>query len=402
MTYPNDTDSNHTGSDGTGNAGDAGNPDGSPQRDDAGEGAREKPDEGKKAPEGKIGESAGDSDSSDNTPSVVPWRAAAGRYINRPGLSDNTRRTLRGTLGTFFQDHTPLLVDKPEDVRPDTIREYLGRTSISDAYRLSLYSRLNAFYEWLVSEEHIRPGQNPMQDVERPESPAVERPYLSPQEFAELTYAIEADYEKRSQMEGRQGIKENELIWVLPPLKFATATGLRPGELKHVRAGDVDFEKETLRVPAPDKEPNPAHFDYEGDDYDRKIPLCPMALEVAREAAEGKADSDYLFGGARSEQIDTRRLSRTVKRYVRKTGLDEELNFTNCTRHTCASWLMLLGYPSRELMRLFGYSSVKSTEPYARLAPSLEELQQEPSAFHEEFAEATTELGFFPPAHSVG
>ncbi|MCS3862714.1 integrase [Salinibacter ruber] len=330
---------------------------------------------------------------------MVPWKEAAGRYINRPGLSGNTRRTLRGTLGTFFQDHTPLVVDTPEDVRPDTIREYLGRTSISDAYRLSLYSRLNAFYEWLVSEEHIRPGQNPMQDVERPESPEVERPYLSPQEFAELTYAIEADYEKRSQMEGRQGIKENELIWVLPPLKFATATGLRPGELKHVRAGDIGFEKETLRVPAPDKEPNPAHFDYEGDDYDRKIPLCPMALEVAREAAEGKAGSDYLFGGARSEQIDTRRLSRTVKRYVRKTGLDEELNFTNCTRHTCASWLMLLGYPSRELMRLFGYSSVKSTEPYARLSPSLEELQQEPSAFHEEFAEATTELGFFPPAH---
>ena len=386
MTYPNDTDSNHTDSNNTGNTGGAGDADGSTQRED---------DSG----EGKVGESAAGSDSSDKRPPVVPWKEAAGRYINRPGLSDNTRRTLRGTLGTFFQDHTPLVVDKPEDVRPDTIREYLGRTSISDAYRLSLYSRLNAFYQWLVSEEHIRPGQNPMQDVERPEPPAVERPYLSPEEFAELTYAIEADYEKRSQMEGRQGIKENELIWVLPPLKFATATGLRPGELKHVRAGDIGFEKETLRVPAPDKEPNPAHFDYEGDDYDRKIPLCPMALEVAREAAEGKADSDYLFGGARSEQIDTRRLSRTVKRYVRKTGLDEELNFTNCTRHTCASWLMLLGYPSRELMRLFGYSSVKSTEPYARLAPSLEELQQEPSAFHEEFAEATTELGFFPPAH---
>ncbi len=386
MTYPNDTDSNHTDSNNTGNTGGAGDADGSTQRED---------DSG----ESKVGESAAGSDSSDKRPPVVPWKEAAGRYINRPGLSDNTRRTLRGTLGTFFQDHTPLVVDKPEEVRPDTIREYLGRTSISDAYRLSLYSRLNAFYQWLVSEEHIRPGQNPMQDVERPEPPAVERPYLSPQEFAELTYAIEADYQRRSQMEGRQGIKENELIWVLPPLKFATATGLRPGELKHVRAGDIGFEKETLRVPAPDKEPNPAHFDYEGDDYDRKIPLCPMALEVAREAAEGKADSDYLFGGARSEQIDTRRLSRTVKRYVRKTGLDEELNFTNCTRHTCASWLMLLGYPSRELMRLFGYSSVKSTEPYARLSPSLEELQQEPSAFHEEFAEATTELGFFPPAH---
>ncbi|WP_263786234.1 tyrosine-type recombinase/integrase [Salinibacter grassmerensis] len=379
MTYPSDTDSNDTG-----NTDETENTGSSPQGgDDAGRGARDEADE-------------------DNGAGGIPWKEAAGRYINRQGLTDNTRRTLRGTLGTFFQDHTPLLVDTPEDVRPETIREYLGRPSISDAYRVSMYSRLNAFYEWLVGEEHIRPGQNPMQDVERPEPPAVERPYLSPQEFAELTYAIEADYERRSQMEGRKGIKENELIWVLPPLKFATATGLRPGELKHVRVRHVDFDEETLQVPAPNKEPNPAHFDYEGDDYDRKIPLCSMALEVAKGAAEGNADSDFLFGGARSEQIDTRRLSRTVKRYVRKTGLDEELNFTNCTRHTCASWLMLLGYTSRDLMQLFGYSSVKSTEPYARLAPSLEELQQEPSAFHEEFAEATTELGFFPPAHSVG
>ncbi|MCS4223912.1 hypothetical protein, partial [Salinibacter ruber] len=122
MTYPNDIDSNHTDSNNTGNTGGAGDADGSTQReDDSGE--------GKKAPEGKIGESAAGSDSSDKRPPVVPWKEAAGRYINRPGLSDDTRRTLRGTLGTFFQNHTPLLVDTPEDVRPDTIREYLGRTS---------------------------------------------------------------------------------------------------------------------------------------------------------------------------------------------------------------------------------------------------------------------------------
>ncbi|MCS4221271.1 hypothetical protein, partial [Salinibacter ruber] len=117
MTYPNDTDPNHTGPDETGNT------------DGADDSAQDKPSESKKAPEGKIGESAAGSDSSDKRPPVVPWKEAAGRYINRPGLSDNTRRTLRGTLGTFFQNHTPLLVDTPEDVRPDTIREYLGRTS---------------------------------------------------------------------------------------------------------------------------------------------------------------------------------------------------------------------------------------------------------------------------------
>jgi len=256
-----------------------------------------------------------------------------------------------------------------------------------------------------------------MQDIERPEPPSLERPYLSPEEFLELTYAIEADYERRSRMEGRNGIKENELIWVLPPLKFGTATGLRPAELKRLRVRNVNFGEKTLQVPHPNEgpdetsdqepgedpnvEPLPPNFDHEERGFDREIPLCPMALEVAQKAAEGKADSDYLFSGARSEQIDTRRLSRTVKRYIRKTGLDEELNFTNCTRHTCGSWLILLRYTTLDLMRLFGYSSEKSTEPYARLAPSMEELHNEPSAFHEGFAEATSELGFFPPAHSI-
>jgi len=378
---------------GTFNTDETGNADGSAERDDgAGNNAGDDAERSR--------DNTSDDDSAEgNAPGGMPWKEAAGRYINRPELSENTFRTLRGTLRTFFQDHVPLVVNKPEDVRPETIREYLGRPSISDAYRLSLYSRLNAFYQWLVDAGHIRPGQNPMQDIERPEPPSVERPYLSPEEFGKLTYAIEVDYERRSRMEGRKGIKESELIWVLPPLKFATATGLRPAELKRLRAGDVDFGEKTLQVPDPNKKPNPAHFDYEGNDYDRKIPLCPLALEAAEEAAVGKDGSDYLFSGARSEQIDTRRLSRTVKRYIRKTGLDEELNFTNCTRHTCGSWLMLLGYTARDLMQLFGYSSAKSTEPYAHLAPSLEELSQEPSAFHEGFAEATTELGFFPPAH---
>ena len=319
--------------------------------------------------------------------SRMHWKEAAGRYVNRPGLSDNTRRTLRSTLGTFFQDYVSMFTESPAGVEPREVKAFVERNSISESYRLSLYSRLNAFYTWLVDEGHIEEDENPVEAVERPEAPSVERPYLPPDAFTRLTSIIRADYEERSGLRGRHGIQDNEIIWILAPLKFATATGLRPSALQDLRVGDVNFEEETLDVPALKSEAG----------IDRTVPLCPLALEVAKEAKTGKVETDFLFSGARSERFDTRRLSRTVKRYALKAGLGDEMKFTACTRHTCASWLTILGYPAKDVAKMLGYTSLKSTEPYQHLAPTLEELRGEIHTDLTIFAEKTTEIGFFPP-----
>jgi integrase len=320
------------------------------------------------------------------------WEAAIARFIERPGLTENTVRTLEGTLKTFYRDYVSWDITGPAGVPPRTVERFVRRASLSQAYRLSLYSRINSFYAWLVEEGFIDEEESPMGAVDRPETPSSERPYLTPGEHVRLTTAIRTDYEERRAKGGQEGIKETEIIWVLPPLRFATATGLRPRALARVKVGDVDFDMETLQVPALEESPG---------DIDRTMPLCPMALDSAREAKTGKRDTDYLFGGARSAQIDPRHLSRTVKKYLREAGVRPDLNFTDCTRHTCASWLMTLGHSSMDLMRLFGLSSLKSIEPYGHLAPTLEELQREPSAYYEGFAEETTELGFYPPVFTT-
>jgi integrase len=267
------------------------------------------------------------------------------------------------------------------------VEAFVNRASISQAYRLSLYSRLNAFYAWLVEGGHLEEDRSPMGAVGRPETPSSERPYLTPSEYAALTRAISSDYERRSGRGGRQGIKENEIIWVLPPLTLGAATGLRPSTMRELRVSDFDLEANMLRVPGRDGETGILS----------RIPLCQMALDSFKEAKAGKSDTDYLFGGARSEQMDTRRLSRTVKRYLRKAGIRPDLNFTACTRHTCASWLMTLGYSTFDVGRMLGHTSLRSTEPYAHLAPMPEELGSEISDYHHRFAEETTALGFFPP-----
>ena len=332
----------------------------------------------------------GDKGKAPDVPSVETnpsWGAAIDAYMARPGLTENTLRTNRTTLCGFSHDHVPEEVRGPAGVSPDLIRAYLGRESISQAYRLSLYSRLNAFYSWLVEQGAITPQENPMDAIGRPETPSKERAYLTPTQFTRLVEAIRRDYEERVEAGGRKSIREGEIIWALPPLRFGAGTGLRPSAMKRLRVEDVDFEEETLRVPALE----------EGSGIDREIPLCPLALEAAREAARGKIGTDYLFSGARSEQIDTRRLSRTIKRYLRETGIGPEMNFTDCTRHTCASWLTILGYPSPDVRKMLGHSSAKSTEPYHHLGPSMDDLRGEPSAHYQAFSEAMEEIGFFPP-----
>ncbi|MCS3750588.1 integrase [Salinibacter ruber] len=314
----------------------------------------------------------------------IGWKEATGRYINQP---ENTFNTSRLALRTFFQDAVSWDVHGPAGVPARTISEYVHRDSISQTYSLDLYSRLDNFYSWLIEQGHLEEGKNPMDEVNRPETPAGEKRYLTPTEFTTLTRTIRSDYEERSGKSGRHGIKDNEIIWVLPPLQFGAATGLRPTAMKKLRVGDVDLEEKTLQVPALEQ----------GTGIDREIPLCQMAVNAVREAVEEQIDTDFLFNGARSATFNTRALSRTVKRYIREAGVRPDLNFTDCTRHTCASWLTKLGYPTRDVAQMLGHSTLRSTEPYRHLAPSLRELRSGGSAHFENFAEETSELGFFPP-----
>lgn len=314
----------------------------------------------------------------------MSWEEATGRYINQP---ENTFDTSRLILRTFFQDAVSWDIHGPAGVPARTISEYVHRDSISGVYSLDLYSRLDNFYSWLIEQGYLEEDANPMTEVDRPETPAGKKRYLTPTEFVKLTRTIRADYEERSGKKGRRGIKDNEIIWILPPLQFGAATGLRPTAMKKLRVGDVDLEEATLQVPALE----------DGSGIDREIPLCPMALDAVREAKEEQIDTDFLFSGARSAQLNTQTLSRTVKRYIRGAGVRPDLNFRDCTRHTCASWLTKLGYPTRDVAKMLGHSTLRSTEPYRYLAPSLRELRSGGSDHFENFAEETTEVGFFPP-----
>lgn len=320
----------------------------------------------------------------------VSLSEALDRYIERGGITDNTKRTIRVTLREFEADYvegSPML----SGVTEADVKGYVYREDLSDSYRKSLYSRLHAFFQWAEEEGLIDADNDPMRDLSKPRVRDKTKSYLKPSEWSALVKQIEEEYREKVGRDGRKGIKENELIWILPILKFGTATGMRPTEIKNLRVQDVDLE--TGRIHAPALEGNKGRG--------RMVPMCILAEEIALEAMEGKQGTDYLFSGSRSETFCTRTLSRNVKQRIKDAGeVSDDADLYTATRHTFASWLAMLGYDIGTICKVMGHSSTSVTEGYMHVGPGM--LDRNMSERYRRFAEKVESLGFFDSAFGVG
>lgn len=308
---------------------------------------------------------------------------AFGRYIQRDGITDNTRRTVRVSLREFESEYVegdPMA----SDVTEEAVKSYVRRDSISDSYSKSLYSRLHAAFQWMEAEDLINHPDNPMNSLSKPRVRDKTKSFLEPSSWTSLVDKIREDYERRVERDDRKGIKKNEVIWILPILKFATATGMRPTEIKNLQVEDINFEMGRVEVPV-----------LEGNKgRGRVVPMCPMAEDVALEESEGHEGTDYLFGGSRSAQFCTRQLSRNVKGYIKDTdGVPNSTDLYTATRHTFASWLAMLGYDAMTLKKVMGHSSISVTEQYMHVAPGA--LDRNMASRYESFAKKMDGIGFF-------
>jgi integrase len=320
----------------------------------------------------------------------VSLNEALDRYIHREGITDNTRRTVRVTLREFESDYvegSPMVAGVTEA----DVKGYVYRGDLSDSYQKSLYSRLHAFFQWAQDEDLIDPGDNPMEGLTKPRVRDKTKSYLQPDEWTALVEQIEDEYREKVGRDGRKGIKKNELIWILPILKFGTATGMRPTEIKNLRVQDIDLE--TGRIHAPALEGNKGRG--------RMVPMCILAEEIALDAMENKQPTDYLFSGSRSETFCTRTLSRNVKQRIKDAdGVSDDADLYTATRHTFASWVAMLGYDIGTICKVMGHSSTNVTEGYMHVGPGM--LDRNMSERYRKFADKVGELGFFDHAFGQG
>ncbi len=138
-------------------------------------------------------------------------------------------------------------------------------------------------------------------------------------------------------------------------------TGMRKGELIHLRWEDLDFENGIIRVGG--------HCDLHGTDdtkthRQRHLPMdAELSSLIARQPR--RADVPYVFATERGT-VRNNNLLRELKRHARIAGIDDVTLHT--LRHTFASHLVMRGVDLASVKELLGHSTIQMTMCYAHLA----------------------------------
>ena len=144
--------------------------------------------------------------------------------------------------------------------------------------------------------------------------------------------------------------------WLKDVVMFAVATGLRQGEIIHLRWENVNLERACLCVR------NSNSFRTKMG-RERIVPLNAAAVKVL-ESQNRKTEYVFVYPGGR--QIKRDYLTHQFKKYVRLAGLNPEIHF-HSLRHTFASWLVQSGVSLYYIQKLMGHSTIGMTEIYSHI-----------------------------------
>ena len=184
--------------------------------------------------------------------------------------------------------------------------------------------------------------------------------FLSRDEYQQLIQCIEAD--QPDQLRGN-------LFWLLRPIKFAVHTGVRLGELCHIRWEAIDLEKGYVHIK------NTETFRTKSG-AERSIYLAGAARKVIVDLKAEKGSCPYVFTGAKGEQLNGQFLSKKFREYRKKAGLPEGIHF-HSLRHTFASWAAMGGMDLFKLKEILGHSDIQMTMIYAHLRPEAQKEDME-------------------------
>jgi integrase len=152
---------------------------------------------------------------------------------------------------------------------------------------------------------------------------------------------------------------DSELYHVLH--QIAANTGMRAGELQHMKWDNIDFNNRLLYVRSTSEFRTKTR-------RDRSIPMNDRVIELLRRRFETFAhEHEYLFCNREGNKLSHETTGKPIKRNVRKVGLNDELHF-HSLRHTFAIWAVQSGMPLYAVSKLMGHPTTRMTERYAQFS----------------------------------
>jgi len=165
-----------------------------------------------------------------------------------------------------------------------------------------------------------------------------------------------------SQEESRLLLKNAEGVWhdmILTALK----TGLRLGELRGLKWGDIDLKKRTLTV---------RRSAYRHDCFvspkSNKERTVPFSTELHSTLAGREHETGFVFSVKPGVHLKNMDCYRKLRKACAKSGI-RRIGW-HVLRHSFASHLIEVGAHLKAVQELLGHSNIQTTMRYAHLSPS--------------------------------
>lgn len=266
------------------------------------------------------------------------------------GLSVNYRLSVQRTLARFADwcaehQHTPADVDEP--LLAEYHRWLRGECQLSASSCRVAMVHLRQFFRYLAREKVL------------PTNPAA---------------LLQCGRAGRSLPETLQAESVNNLLQSIDPadlpfgardralLEMLYGSGLRVSELVNLRADQVDWEENFLRITGKGNKT-------------RYVPLGGVAAKALRSYLEharprlmrnGRRAGDILFLSNRGEKLTRDRIRQIIKERALAAGLAENV-YPHIMRHSFATHLLENGADLRVIQDMLGHASLSTTQVYTHV-----------------------------------
>jgi integrase/recombinase XerC len=301
------------------------------------------------------------------------------------GASAYTQRNYRQALtefarwqiqspGTEAQSPKPAPMVAWEKLSRDDFRSFvrfLGRNNLSRAAVQLRFSALRTFYKFLMRHGVVE--NMPVKNLSLPKLKKRLPRFLTIQQMTDLLAAPARllETQKRKKGPGRP-VSAEVCLRDVAVLETIYSCGLRISELCGLRAEDIDFSEQTVRVRGKGKK-------------ERLVPAGGPALRAVRNywaaLLEPPSGIQPVFRAdtSKAAPLSPLQLSRRLKTYLAQAGLDPKLT-PHKLRHSYATHLLDAGADLRSVQELLGHAHLITTQVYTHV--TTERLKKAYDAAH--------------------
>lgn len=291
------------------------------------------------------------------------------------GASAYTQRNYKQTLEEFLKWHLEERKTNPvwEKLQRDDFRSYLrfvGRHNLSRAATALRFSALRTFYKFLI--RHGAVEVSPIKNLSLPKPEKRLPKFLTKQQMEDLLVAPMKLLEIQKQKKVGRPVSHIAALRDVAVLETIYSCGLRISELCGLRAEDIDWSEQIVRVRGKGKK-------------ERLVPIGKPALMALQDywntLKQPPSGASPIFFSETKKRAPFApvQLSRRLKIYLSLAGLDPNLT-PHKLRHSYATHLLDAGADLRSVQELLGHAHLITTQVYTHV--TTERLKRAYDAAH--------------------